>query len=115
MTSRYKDQLNDPQMNRLSRPVEEYKNVSVLLLQWETSDMDGIDKEIDDLGELFTKTFHFSVKRFRIPEQQSFLSLETRIIQFIADEDSPSSLLIIYYIGDADPNLEGNRESVWAA
>ena len=126
MTSRYKDQLNDPQVNQPSRPVEEHKKVSVLLLSWETSDLDGIDKEIDDLEDLFTKTFHFSVKRFRIPEQQSFIQLETRIIQFIASNDSPSSLLIIYYGGNADRNddkilnkrdiiLNKHRKSIWTA
>lgn len=119
MNSKYKDRLNETLVERFSRPAGEYKTVAVLVLAWEKSDLAGIEQEVKEIGELFAKTFLFPVKAFRIPEQQSFRRLGARILQFIADHDSPSSLLIVYYGGHGDRNDDSSsnerRESVWAA
>lgn len=113
-----KEELNEHLKGEF-QPFDEYQSVWALLLWWEDGDLPGFKTEAEDVKELFTKSFNFSVETYSIPSKQAQLSLEAKIIHFILEHGSGGSLLIIHYGGhgdeDNDRMRERERQSVWAA
>ncbi|KAL2038882.1 hypothetical protein N7G274_008404 [Stereocaulon virgatum] len=93
-----------------NRPESRYKNVEVLLLQWEENDL-GVEKEIQELELVFRERCNFTTHRWSIPSTDSEDKLFYRILQFRKGK-TKDDLLILYYGGHAGG---GPQECIWAA
>ena len=88
--------------DELQRP---YDAVSVLCIYWEDSDNPGFREEAQKVKDLFSRVFHFSVDEYAIPSQDSFLSLNQRIFDFVKQKPGSGRVLkILHYGGHGDPN-----------
>ena len=87
--------------NRKNQP--RYRNVWVLLMHWQQGDPNlPVLRELEALRETFRDVFHFDVKTFEIPAQQSHLKVSQSISNFVAhSDDSEGDLKIFYYAGHA--------------
>jgi hypothetical protein len=93
-----------------------YTHVHVLMIAWADNDLDGVDKEIEDLRAVFEKEYNYnSVTFFPIPIQgSSWARLNVEVSSFIEEKSTPlNSLAIIYYAGHCGPDAQGKAE--WAA
>ncbi|KAG5660856.1 hypothetical protein KAF25_002499 [Fusarium avenaceum] len=93
-----------------------YSHVHVLMIAWADNDLEGVDKEIEDLRAIFEKEYNYnSVTFFPIPIRGSpWMRLNVEISSFIEEKSSLlNSLAIIYYAGHCGPDAHGNAE--WAA
>ena len=97
-----------------ARGTREYESVRVLLLFWADDDL-GVLREVLDVTAMFRDVFHYDVIQFVIPSERSEASLSREINSFVYEYGLEDSLLIIYYSGHADPDRDGNQESIWAA
>lgn len=86
-----------------SRITSSHENAAVLLLSWE-KEPDGMDvqKEVDELEEVFKTNFNYIVvKRTLRPEGMRQTSLQVVVLGEVADflraHDGPDNLLIVYY------------------
>jgi hypothetical protein len=99
----------------------DYEQVHVLLLRWESTDLDGLVEEEASLAQLFTGDFNYAVERFPIPLEQSHVELVARLAQFMLKLGKKKpSLGVLYYGGHGDPNFDKDKGevdqiSVWAS
>ncbi|KAL8949947.1 MAG: hypothetical protein Q9222_003979 [Ikaeria aurantiellina] len=87
-----------------------YQNVCVLLLSWEDDDL-GVAKEVDRLEDVFRDTYHYSIKRWKIPSSRSHNKLTSFIIEALEELDFADKLCITYYAGHGYMNED--RQCVW--
>lgn len=92
----------------------DYAAVTALMLVWEDDDL-GCIKEVRQLSILLEEKFHYQVRQFLIPSERPQSSLSRAISDFLYHYGSPGNLALIYYGGHGDPDLEGERDAVWAA
>lgn len=92
----------------------DYAAVSVLMLLWEDDDL-GCIEEVKQLSAIFRETFHYTVRQFLIPTERPQSSLCRVVSDFIYEFGSSGNLVLVYYGGHGDPDLNGDREAVWAA
>lgn len=80
-----------------------YSKVSVLLLSWEDEDPKlPVSMEVDKLEHIFRDLYGFQTELWRIPDQNSHLKVNQKIIDLISSEDDPKQhLFIVYYAGHA--------------
>lgn len=93
-----------------------YTHVHVLMIAWADNDLDGVDKEIEDLRTVFEKEYNYnSVTFFPIPTHGSpSARLNVEVSSFIEEKSTPfDSLAIIYYAGHCSADAQGKPE--WAA
>lgn len=86
-----------------SKITSSHKKASALLLSWakEPDEMD-VQKEVDELEEVFKTSFNYTVvKHYLRPEGMQQTSLQVIVTGVIADfllaHDGPDNLLIVYY------------------
>jgi hypothetical protein len=91
-----------------------YNSATVLALSWEEDDL-GVIREIRQLSTLFRELLNFEFRRFIIPSERSQAILSRAISDFVYEFGGEGNLIIIYYGGHGDPDLDGDRQSVWAA
>lgn len=88
-----------------------YKDVSVLLMRWEHDDS-GIDRELENLQNIFRERFNYRTESFAIPNSNSaHVKLMGRLAQFL-EHDHPDHLLILYYGGYAFVGQD--RQHYWS-
>ncbi|MCJ1475226.1 hypothetical protein MMC13_003887 [Lambiella insularis] len=116
-------QLNSSYQVKWSKVMEEgkyrassqYEAVSVLLLSWD-EDYDDMDVkgEVDKLAQVFDETFQYNVQNTRLKadtERTAQAQINLIVAQFVAFEDRPKKLLIVYYAGHGTPgHMPGHLE-----
>jgi hypothetical protein len=90
-----------------------YKEAHVLMLSWEDDNL-GVEREIRRLKHVFSALYRFDVQEFKIPSKTPGKATTSRISDFL-ENDSPSSLLIVYYAGHARLSNQINEPPIWAA
>lgn len=90
-----------------------YEEAHVLLLSWEDDNL-GVEREIRRLKHVFSVLYRFDVQEFRIPSKTPGKATTSRVSDFL-ENDSPSSLLIVYYAGHARLSNQTNEPPIWAA
>ena len=94
--------------------LQTYKNVSVLLLSWAENDLTNINKEIQDLTEVFDAQYGFETERWPIPSsRRPSNDLDSKLVEFRNTHENPSELMIVYYGGHA--GFENEDEVIWVA
>jgi hypothetical protein len=96
-----------------TRSGNRYEEAHVLLLSWEDDNL-GVEREIKRLKHVFSVLYRFDVQEFRIPSTTPGKATTFRIGSFL-ENDSPSSLLIVYYAGHARLSIQTNEPPIWAA
>ena len=91
-----------------------YAAVTALMLVWQDDDL-GCINEVRELSVILEQVFHYTVRQFLIPSERSQASLGRAVSDFLYDHGSCGNLVLIYYGGHGDPDLEGGKEAVWAA
>ena len=70
-------------------------------------------KEISDLRDVFSKTYHYRTEDWRIPSDMPYLALRNKINDFFINEhDADTNLWIVYYGGHGFMDKE--RRCVWS-
>ena len=92
----------------------DYAAVTALMLAWEDDDL-GCIQEVKQLSCVLQEKFHYEVRQFLIPSDRPQPSLSRAISDFLYQYGSPGNLALIYYGGHGDPDLDGEKEAVWAA
>ena len=94
-------------------PLSKYRNVQVLLVQWEDEDL-GVDDEVAKLDAVFSSThpkgYNYHTQRYSIPNEEPEDRLTVRLLDFrrgATEED----LLILYYAGHAAGSAQ---ECIWS-
>ena len=90
-----------------------YKEVHVLLLNWEDDDL-GVFREVVELEDVFRKDYGCrTVERWEIPSLKPYSNLEDKLYLFRKNYSSSDNLLIVYYAGHG--YLDYSRLWKWAA
>lgn len=92
----------------------DYVAVTALMLVWEDDDL-GCAEEVKQLSIVLEEKFHYKVRQFLIPSERPQPSLSRAMSDFLYHYGSPGNLALIYYGGHGDPDLEGEKDAVWAA
>lgn len=90
-----------------------YEEAHVLLLSWEDDNL-GVEREIRRLKHVFSVLYRFDVQEFKIPSKTPGKATTSRISDFL-ENDSPSSLLIVYCAGHAHLSNQIHEPPIWAA
>jgi hypothetical protein len=109
--TRYEINTNETPANVIPRA---YEKVHVLLLSWQGADP-RFHKQLDELQNVFRDYYHYDVgasdvEDFLIPSDDSKNELDAKLTLFLK-KDSSNSLLILYYGGHGDMNVD--RRAVW--
>ena len=91
-----------------------YKDVRVLLLSWQDSNVAGHVNflgELLDLKKVFEDLYHYKCEEWRIPSKKPHRELDDKLGQFIKEFDAQETLLIVYYGGHGGMNED--RTSIW--
>jgi hypothetical protein len=90
-----------------------YSKVSVLLLSWEDEDPNlPVSLEVEKLENIFGNLYGFQTEAWKIPETNSHVKVNQKIIDLITAEDDPKQhLFIVYYAGHA--SLTRDRLLAW--
>ena len=91
-----------------------YAAVTALMLVWEDDDL-GCIQEAKQLSIILQEKFHYEVCQFLIPSERPQPSLSRAISDFLYQYGSLGNLALIYYGGHGDPDLDGEKDAVWAA
>ena len=89
-----------------------YDGVYSLLIDWKDDDL-GCASEIRDLDAQLQRQFNFQTEKFSIPTLNSERVLQDKLVDFERAYRDGVNLLIIYYGGHGQCNLQGN--SIWRA
>lgn len=110
------EDLNRAAKTVLPRTSRRYRDVVVLLLQWQDDDL-GTETEVNDLERVFRDTYHYRTERYLIPSKDSATQLEYKLNDFRKAHDHESSLLILYYGGHGSLGFNKQRtsRSIWQA
>ena len=84
------------------------------MIVWEDDDL-GCIQEAKQLSIVLQEKFHYEVRQFLIPSERPQPSLSRAISDFLYQYGSPGNLALIYYGGHGDPDLDGEKDAVWAA
>ncbi|KAK5696327.1 hypothetical protein LTR17_024299 [Elasticomyces elasticus] len=97
------------------RPQHHYSSVHVLLISWEHDDL-NTEHDIGKLKTLFTDTYRYTVDPYQIPSSNDpYTALEFRLVQAkLKANETPDSLLIIYYGGHGEINKR-DQHIIWKA
>lgn len=92
-----------------------YTDVAVLLISWVDGNDDlKVKKEVDQLEEVFTNTFNYRCDRVLLKSderQASQVQINFLVSRFIYENDSPTTLLMIYYAGHGVPGeIQGDLQ-----
>ena len=94
-------------------PLSKYRNVQVLLVQWEDEDL-GVDDEVAKLDAVFSSThprgYNYHTQRFSIPNEDPEDRLAIRLLEFRKGATA-EDLLILYYAGHAAGSAQ---ECIWS-
>lgn len=98
---------NDPNSTK-------YKIVKAFLLSWEDDDL-GVETEVDKLGDLFERVYSYQVEKWKIPSGPVDVqdAVDEKVKTMIKEFQTPSSLLIFYYAGHAQPQEQIGSYPVW--
>jgi hypothetical protein len=88
--------------------------VHVLLLRWKDDDL-GVATEVDALGFIFSKSYHYNVETWEIPNAKPVRELQFRLGEFLTKYDKQDALLIVYYAGHAEQNIRRSEPPIWAS
>ncbi|KAL8801501.1 MAG: hypothetical protein Q9182_004404 [Xanthomendoza sp. 2 TL-2023] len=84
-----------------------YDKVAVLLISWDSSCDDlNTEGEVDELARMFRELYNYKVQNVKLKCQGVRLAqvqVNKSIADFVYEEDSPSTLLIVYYAGHGTP------------
>ncbi|MCJ1389542.1 hypothetical protein MMC18_002399 [Xylographa bjoerkii] len=82
-----------------------YKDATVLLLSWtDNKDDMGVQKEVDELAEVFDELFNYEVEKVCLkPKKQNHMKREREVSRFLKRYDGPNTLLVVYYAGRGRP------------
>jgi hypothetical protein len=83
----------------------------VLLLRWEEDEL-NVQWELEELQDVFTKTYGFSTEAYLIPTENSHRKLMRKAVSFVEEHESDETLLIVYYGGHGVINKA--RQSTWS-
>ncbi|KAL9102369.1 MAG: hypothetical protein Q9187_009131, partial [Circinaria calcarea] len=108
----FRDNLSRALKGTFPLKANKYDGVYSLLIDWRDDDL-GCASEIQDLDAQLKNQFRFQTEKFSIPTLNSERMLQDRLIDFERAHREGSNLLIIYYGGHGQFNLQGN--SVWRA
>ncbi|MCJ1244330.1 hypothetical protein MMC30_001528 [Trapelia coarctata] len=95
------------------RASDSYENGAVLLLSWD-KDFDDLDvqEEVNALGAVFTDIFHYKLHNECLKSDTGSTpqaQVNKAVADFVAEEDRPKRLLIVYYAGHGTPgNMPGD-------
>lgn len=92
-----------------------YTSVHVLILQWEMDPLTSqlVDREVDELVEVFRDEYKFDVEIGRIPREQPSKWISRKMINFVDKaDDSRDSLKILYYGGHSF--ISESHENIWS-
>lgn len=90
-------------VNRALRSSEKYDNVGVISLRWENDDL-GLASIERELLDVFKDKFHFETDAPVIPAttaRAASVAVRDKLQTFVGKYDSPRSLLIVIYQGQA--------------
>jgi hypothetical protein len=90
-----------------------YSEAHVLLLSWEDDNL-GVDRDIRELGQVFSRIYRFHVHEFRIPRKTPGKATIAKVSTFL-ENDRQDSLLIVYYAGHGRLSHQTNEPPIWAA
>ena len=110
------EHLNRAAKTVLPRSSRRYREVAVLLLQWQDDDL-GTETEVNDLECLFQDMYHYRTERFLIPSSDSATQLEYKLNDFRKAYNHENDLLILYYGGHGSLDFSKQRpsRSIWQA
>ncbi|KAL4917859.1 hypothetical protein BDW62DRAFT_201412 [Aspergillus aurantiobrunneus] len=91
-----------------------YRQATVLALSWEEDDL-GVIQEIRQLKTLFNDLLNFEFREYAIPSDRPQAALFCVLADFVLKFGEKGNLIVIYYGGHGDPDLDGDKQSVWAA
>ncbi|KAK3333025.1 hypothetical protein B0T19DRAFT_473783 [Cercophora scortea] len=91
-----------------------YQAVKAFLVSWEDDDL-GVEKELDELAQLFDDVYSYDVEKWKIPSSDQQERLDEKVRDVIKGWQSPSSLLIFYYAGHARPSRHPGTYPVWVS
>ena len=87
-----------------------YKQVHALLLWW-VADRLGVQSEIQELQDVFSRLYRFNTEEWQIPSDRAHNALALRLMQFLEHEHE-DHLLIVYYGGHGGMN--DDRQCMWS-
>lgn len=96
------------------RRLHRYASVNVLLLSWEEDDI-GCETEIKDLARIFRECLNYAVWPYKIPSDDSEISLSLIIAQFVKSFGQEENLIIVYYGGHGGPKQDLKSPCTWSA
>jgi len=117
------DSLRDQLQHRLDGAFPSsrcpYDKVAALILYWLDDDFNpSCAKEAEKVVELFKKDFQYETQVFPIPSLNAQSALEQTVSTFKYHNEPKSylesNLLIVYYSGHGDPDID-REKAVWAA
>jgi len=90
-----------------------YSKVYVLMLCWDDERANQhLEKDMDRLSDVFKNVYHFETEFWRIPDEDSNLDVNQKVLDFVSlGGDRFEDLKIIYYTGRA--RLNKNKSLVW--
>lgn len=91
-----------------------YTSVKVLLVSWQDDDL-GVEREIDELGQLFECAYMYEVEKWKIPFVDSQGALDEKVRDVVKVWRTSTSLLIFYYAGHARPSRHLGSYPVWVS
>jgi hypothetical protein len=98
-----------PIRNQHSTSNYKYKEVRVLLLQWEEDDNLELHDQIKQLKRVLVDDIQVTNCWFMvIPKENSFSYLQKLLHDFKSDYSDPKNLLVVYYGGHGGAGRKGN-------
>jgi hypothetical protein len=91
-----------------------YIEVHVLFLSWKDDTL-GVMQEINELESVLSKLYRFTIHRYDIHGEKPGRDTQSRVTQFLLENDSRDHLLILYYAGHAMSSRQGSEAPIWAA
>jgi len=98
-----------------------YKHAAVLLLSWtDNKDDMGVQREVDDLAEVFDEQFNYEVEKICLkPKKQNHMKRDRgtnlqidvyyEVSKFLKHHDGPNTLLVVYYAGHGKPGASNEH------
>ncbi|KAM5363185.1 hypothetical protein ACJZ2D_012150 [Fusarium nematophilum] len=88
-----------------------YKEVEVLLIRWEEDELE-VERELNELHNVFRDLYGFTTEQYLIPTQNSHRRLNHKALSFVEEHEKEDTLLIVYYGGHGVINKA--RQSTWS-
>lgn len=92
-----------------------YNKASVMVVYWKEDDFQpSCADESQKVVSLFRDDFHYEVKTFAIPMENSQNHLTHAVSGFMLNYDHRGNLIVLYYSGHGDKAPNSNKP-IWAA